>query len=827
MAREPERGGAAAAAGPGAGASARALRGAGASAAAYRSLGENGGRADARYRRLPELLAPAGGTDALLAAVAAGADAVYAGLDAFSARVSAENFSPAELERAARVAHAHGARVYVALNVQVREDELEAAIEAARTAVRAGADALIVADLGLAARIRATLPGCELHLSTQANVESPAGARLAAALGFARVTCARELSLPEIAALAQAGVEIEAFCHGAICISYAGCCELSAQLRGRSANRGACTQPCRFDWELLRAPADAGVAGGRDVPSDAWEPVGVADGPKLLCPRDFCSIDHVPELVRAGVAALKVEGRMKNPDYVYNVVRAYRRALDAAGEMGAEEAGAAGAGAGAGAPADAGAGEGAVAVQAPAALPYDAGELGFELGLSFNRGFTDAYLVGAPDDRMMSRERAINQGARVGVLRARDGRAATIMLERPVSAGDTLEIRFYPDESAKVHGPKRWPMVPCPRDAAAGEDLVVSVKRKVEPPCEVYCVRSARVLSETERALAPLRAELADAAAEKDAARGAAAGACGDPPAARALAARRANGVRQAASALGAPVEAERAGAKAGDEEAAAACGCRRVAGAGSADAAKRGGAARAVLARTPEEARAARAAGARVYALSWKMAEEPDAWTALAGEVAVVLDEMLHPGEESAVRGLMGRAGAVVCRNLGQVALAREAGAPFEVMAPLAARNSAAALAFAEMGARVVWLSPELSADELARLAAGWRAAGRARGARLGVLALAWVEAMVCAHCVLRAEGPCSGRCASCARRSVPHALRGTDGALALAATDARGRTRVFARPRTSVAAACAALEARGVSPAVLRAWGEDVEAV
>lgn len=735
---------------------------------------------------MPELLAPAGGPEALLAAVAAGADAVYLGLESFSARVSAQNFSPADLAAAARLAHAHGVRVYAALNIQVRDDELPAALETARTAVAAGADALIVADWGLAARLRRALPDAELHLSTQANVQAPAGIRLARRMGFARVTTSRELSVAEIASLAATGVDVEVFCHGAICICYAGCCELSANLRGRSANRGACVQPCRFDWELVRragekdGAADAARAADErgagaspaqmpdapDVRADAaadpsaparpgaWELAGAVEGAKLLCPRDLCSIRQLPDLVAAGVASLKIEGRMKNPDYVYNVTRAYRRALDALA----------------------------------AGVPIDADALIAQLGRSFNRGFTDAYLVGRPDGRMMSYERAINQGVPVGRMVERRGRTAVVRLEAPVAAGDTLEIRFYPDETAKVHGPKRWPMVACPRDAAAGETLELYVKRRVDPPCAVFCVRSARVLAETEAALPPLRAELAAYAADAGAAGeplpGGAPRDCGDGRGGVAAAAEknppRAEAAPRAALPQGAPD---------------------------------------AVLASAPAEARAALAAGARVYVYAWRLADDPAGWDPLVGSVTVILDEMLHPGDEASARALISRAGGVVCRNLGQVALAQEAGAPFEAMAPLAARNAAGLRALAAQGARTVWLSSEVGPDEAALLAAS-AAAGEKDGAApaLGVLALDEVPAMVCAHCLLQAAGPCDRACAGCARRRGDYALRGEDGALLHIAADARGRSRLFAPARCGAGEMSAAARAHGLR--VMRAW-------
>ena len=325
---------------------------------------------DAAGAALPELLAPAGGLDQMLAAIAAGADAIYAGLGGFNARVSAHGFTDDEFARGCAVAHAHGVRVYVTLNVFVFDDELSDAVALGAHALELGADALIVADAGLACVLRTVIPGVEIHLSTQAGVHSEGAVRLAAdELGVERVTTARELTVDEIAALCATGVPIEVFCHGAICIGYSGACEFSALRRGRSAMRGDCTQPCRLAYDLV---------------DEAGQSVVAVEGDRLLCPRDYLGIAHLLELVDAGVASLKIEGRMKNPDYVFNVVRVWRRALD---------------------------------MLCDGAWDPDAvEELERELGRSFNRGFTDAYLRGRSGAELMSFERAINQGVRVGRL---------------------------------------------------------------------------------------------------------------------------------------------------------------------------------------------------------------------------------------------------------------------------------------------------------------------------------------------------------------------------------------------------------------------------
>ncbi len=436
---------------------------------AIRTMGPSGQHKtglDAAGAALPELLAPAGGLDQMLAAIAAGADAIYAGLGGFNARVSAHGFTDDEFARGSAVAHARGVRVYVTLNVFVFDDELSDAVALGAHALELGADALIVADAGLACALRAAIPGVEIHLSTQAGVHSEGAVRLAAdELGVERVTTARELTVDEIAALCATGVPIEVFCHGAICIGYSGACEFSALRRGRSAMRGDCTQPCRLAYDLV---------------DEAGQSVVAVEGDRLLCPRDYLGIAHLPELIDAGVASLKIEGRMKNPDYVFNVVRVWRRALDM--------------------------------LRDGAWDPGVVEELERELGRSFNRGFTDAYLRGRSGAELMSFERAINQGVRVGRLVAVGHEEVTVELDAAVAAGDTLEIRFYPGVDARPDVPKRWPQVPCPVDAAAGKRVVVHCKRKVDAGCEVYLIRSAGVLDQTAAVLERMRAE-ADAIA--------------------------------------------------------------------------------------------------------------------------------------------------------------------------------------------------------------------------------------------------------------------------------------------------------------------------
>ena len=679
-------------------------------------------------RGLPELLAPAGGLGALLAAVAAGADAIYAGYGAFNARVSARGFTDEDFAYGCAVAHAHGVRVYAALNVFVFDGELDAAVETGRRALALGADALIVADLGLIVALRHAIPGVEIHLSTQAGVHAPeAVALVAEELGVERVTTARELTVEEIAELCAVGVPIEVFCHGAICISYSGACEFSALRRGRSAMRGDCTQPCRLSYGLEDGEGRTRVA---------------VEGDRLLCPRDYLGLRHLPELVAAGVASLKIEGRMKNPDYVYNVVATWRRALDllAAGEWSDEAA---------------------------RGLERD-------LGRSFNRGFTDAYLRGRSGAEMMSFERAINQGVRVGRLVAVGHDEVTVELDASVAAGDTLEIRFYPGADAPRDVPKRWPQVPCPVDAAAGERIRVHCKRKVDTGCEVYLIRSAGVLAQTARALETIRETKTSGTFVSPA--------CGldDAEARPDVPASVLRDAALAERARGAGVDAATSSV-AGDGGSGAG-----VSGASGRSAAVPAGSA---LASIPAEAERLLAAGSEAAVYAWRLADDP-AWGPLLGHMTVVLDEVCRSGERERAVCLMRRAARVVCRNLEQVALARREGVAFDVAAPVFCASRATVDALRALGAGRIFLPAELApAGEVVASAAGLSGAS-------GVYApvdTAHPELMVCEHCVLTAEGPCAGECAACERRRAPRYLVERDGTRLPIAVDSLGRTRIF----------------------------------
>jgi len=260
----------------------------------------------------PELLAPAGDWAMMHAAVLNGADAVYFGLEDFNARRRAENFTLAQLGEVMDYLHDHNVRGYVAFNTLVFPDELGRARQFAAGIAAAGADAAIVQDLGLIRLIHQAAPTLPLHASTQATQTHAAGIAMLAELGVSRVILARELSLKQIALARAAGLEVETFGHGALCISYSGQCLASEYLWGRSANRGQCGQACRLPYRLL---CDGQPLGEKRYP---------------LSPQDLCTYDLLGQLAGLGVSALKIEGRLKGPHYVAAVVQLYRAAIDAA-----------------------------------------------------------------------------------------------------------------------------------------------------------------------------------------------------------------------------------------------------------------------------------------------------------------------------------------------------------------------------------------------------------------------------------------------------------------------------------------------------------------
>lgn len=352
-----------------------------------------------------ELLAPAGGREALVAAVQNGADAVYLGAGAFNARRSADNFDGAALENAVTYCHARGVKVYVTLNTMVRQDELDELERTIAHIYMSGADAFIVQDLGVAEAARRIAPEMALHASTQMAVHNREGVEYLAGQGFSRVVLAREMEFSEIRECAQVGVELEVFAHGALCVSCSGQCLMSSIIGGRSGNRGMCAQPCRLPYSM----------DGREG--------------YLLSARDLMTADIIEEFYKAGATSLKLEGRLKRPEYVAVVTAAYRRALDGK-RMDGEDI--------------------------------------EQLRQIFNRGgFTHGYGPGAEERTLMYRARPNNAGVCVGRCEKR-GR---VTLARDVEQADVLEIQGAEDAQPVKLAGHAGETVGCPQ-AKPGDRLM-------------------------------------------------------------------------------------------------------------------------------------------------------------------------------------------------------------------------------------------------------------------------------------------------------------------------------------------------------------------
>jgi putative protease len=343
-----------------------------------------------------ELLAPAGDEAALRAAVCAGADAVYLGLQRFGARASAANFTPEALEKAVAYAHLHHVRVYVAVNTLVKQAELPAAFDALQTVAACRADAAIVQDMGVLRIAREAFPALALHASTQVSLHTAGGARWAATHGVSRVVLARECPLAAVRAVTQTGVAAEVFTHGALCASVSGQCLLSSMAGGRSGNRGRCAQPCR----------QAVAFGGESA--------------AFLSMKDLCLRDHLPALAAAEVTALKIEGRLKRPEYVAVVTGLYRRALDN--------------------------------LARGAFRPADARERNELLQIFHRGGFTKGYLMGAEDAALCATARVGHGGLSVGQVTAVRGGLATVRLTLPLNDGDSLRVDSRTDVELRYAG---------------------------------------------------------------------------------------------------------------------------------------------------------------------------------------------------------------------------------------------------------------------------------------------------------------------------------------------------------------------------------------
>ena len=352
----------------------------------------------------PELLAPVGGKQHLVAAVSNGADAVYMGGMAFNARIFADNFSDEELPDAINYAHTHGVKVYMTMNTLVADSELARALYYCNYIYGLGVDAVIVQDMGLVRLLRKYLPDLPVHISTQGTLYNKGGARAAAKMGACRIVPARELTLDEITDLAghcktlEPPLDVEVFVHGSLCMCYSGQCQMSRMLgggSGRTGNRGTCAQPCRHAY--------------RGESGEAYY---------ALSPKDLCLIEHIPELVMSGASSFKIEGRMKTPEYVAIVTRTYRKYIDLFADL-ADKHG---------------------PEKAAELYSVDENDM-LDLRQIFNRGdFTEGYFYGDPGESLLSGASPKNQG---------------LLLGRVIAVIDSENKVSEKDERAAAHGALR------------------------------------------------------------------------------------------------------------------------------------------------------------------------------------------------------------------------------------------------------------------------------------------------------------------------------------------------------------------------------------
>ncbi|MEA5019949.1 MAG: DUF3656 domain-containing protein [Gordonibacter sp.] len=776
-----------------------------------------------------ELLAPAGNVAALRAAVAAGADAVYLGLDSFNARRNADNFTNASFAEACDYAHLRGVNVYVTLNTAILPTEINQALECARQAYRSGADAFIVQDIGVAAELTRSLPQARLHISTQMNTHNAAGIEAAARLGAHRVTLARELSLAEIEHLSNVasglGLEVETFIHGALCVCYSGQCFMSSMIGGRSANRGLCAQACRLPYELHNA------AQRKDLPSP---------GEHLLSPQDLCAVDLLPQLMDAGVASFKIEGRMKSADYVYAVTSAYRAVLDraSAAQLQSEAHGV---------------GEG-----------HSNDKERRSLEEAFSRGFTTAYLTGQRDNSIMSYGRPNNRGVFVGrVASVRDGIAA-LAVEEELHEGDVLE--FWTNKGHFAHtlstisfdraghvctSPDRpvgkGDRVFRVRNAAAGfvddslaprVEVAGSVTLRIGEPLRVEFrlagegaieANQVSVDQEQHEAIGMSEGSVVEAARTKAVSLEdvhAHIDRLGQTPFVLSsldihldegvgigfsqLHRARAEALENLENELLAPYR-NRALPRVRERE-----GMVPV---------RERGCLIAAWATNPACARAAKRSGADVIyvpALNYKRGE-----AVIAGQRSGTAEQAGYPkqcitalpaidhdslsGTREEQLGFdpwryVKSGKPVFVDNLGSLVRAVAEGALVEVGPHVPVTNRLSLEAVAAFGAEQVWLSPELTLGQITDLAKDAPVA-------LGLTIIGAQELMVCEHCLLMSQGPCDEQCDVCPRRKSPHYLKDRKGFEFPVITDALGRGHLYNGVTLDVAHAMPDLIGAGLS--------------
>lgn len=763
-----------------------------------------------------ELLAPAGNMECLHAAVKAGADAVYLGAGHFNARRGADNFSLENLAEACDYAHLRGVKIYLTLNTVVLPSELPDALELARQAYRCGVDAFIVQDIGISIELSRIMPDVEVHVSTQMNIHDEDGLRAAAALGATRVTLARELSLAEIARLhelaEELGVELESFAHGALCICYSGQCFMSSLVGGRSANRGRCAQACRLPYELhnraLRKTLDA-------------------PGEHLLSPKDLCTANLIPELLHAGVASLKIEGRMKSPEYVQAVVGVYRAVIDRV-EAAIDR-------------------DGIDSVVASDAPEFRASEEEMNvLSEAFSRGFTTAYLKGKRGNEIMSYGRPNNRGVFVGrVAKVREG-LVFIDPETELHVGDLIE--FWTNRGHFVHTigefkTDRAGRVFFPVERAVGKGDRVFRVRNAEAafvdddklPSVAVCARAELRIGQP--ALLTFTVAAGDASVTVE----------GPEVEAARTKAITEEEVREHIDRMGttpfylSSLEIDldegvgmgfsmlhKLRARAAEELQETilahyhARKLERTPSRAFAPVVRKGWCKVAALATNPACARAAKRAGADliyVPAANYRRGE-----AVIAGQLSDTAEQAGYPKQcipvlptvsqmfdEEKRNGfdIWKRVKAdkpVMVENLGQLLHATEMGAAPEVGPHIPVTNKLDLQTMADLGAQRVWLSPELSLVQIEEL-------GDMAPMPLGLTIMGQTELMVTEHCLLMSQGPCNQKCAECARRKSPHYLKDRKGYEMPVITDCAGRSHLYNAVQMDVAHLMPEIIGAGVS--------------
>ncbi len=776
--------------------------------------------------KIPELLAPAGDFDCLLAALDAGADAVYLGTEDFNARRNAQNFSLESLKEACSLAHLAGKRIYLTLNTAILQREIDDAVELARQAWLAGVDALIVQDLGLLTRLAHDVPQLELHASTQMNLHSSKGVEFLHSLGVKRVTLARELGLDELTEIARTGVELEVFAHGALCLCYSGQCLMSSLIGRRSANRGLCAQPCRLPWNLIDTSTGKRLT---------------TDGEHLLSTADLCTIDILPQLVETGIASLKIEGRMKSAAYVATVTRIYREALDD--------------------------------LKAKLNRENDRKEM---LAEAFSRGFTTAYLEGDRSNTMMSFKRPNNRGVQVGRVASLENGLVGIDLNRRIVQGDTLEFwtsrgRCVVVVNELMDSPDYKKGTNVRTQDSADSRVYLRIPQPLSKGDRVFRVKNSELYSEAEiyagsalfagnhglvnidahvelRLGEPLLVRFTTVDSNSDAADTATTTAEASGPlvdAARTKAITNEEVREQIGRVGGTPfsirnwdivldsgvgmgystLHKTRAQALAALEDALLAPWrdrrLNKMPQRVSLAPARKGSLQIAALVRSMAGAQAAAAAGAELiylHTLQFEAEEKssrPDGLIMPKGRlkklpIIPVLPAICHNRDEEKVLSHVKADEPVQVNNLAQLSSSIAAGAQIETGPSLGVYNTAALDFLANAGVKRAWISPELSLADI-------RSLSPASPLPLALTIYGRQELMVTEHCLLMAQGPCNQDCGNCARRKAPRLLEDRKGYRFPVRTDNFGRSHVYNSVELDLTAAFPEIVTCGISLALV----------